>query len=94
MVRRVVWAANAGLQAVCNFRLCRASNLCEHQTIAVFDLQLMVGRGEHKGVVDEGGFRVYCVDMDWGLNFVSVSAGRGHQRAGQLDGARGDGRGA
>ena len=41
-----------------NFRLCRASNLCEHRTKAVFELKLMVGWGEHKVVVDEGGFRV------------------------------------
>ena len=72
MVRRVVWAANAGLQAVCNFRLCRASNLCEHHTKAAFDLQLMVGGGEHKGVLDESEFRVCCVGVDWGLNFLSV----------------------
>jgi len=37
--------------------LLRASNLCEHQTKAVFDLKLMVGWGEHKVVLDESGFR-------------------------------------
>ncbi len=44
---------------MCIFYLFRASNLCEHQTKAVFDLKLMVGWGEHKEVVDTGGFRVY-----------------------------------
>jgi len=34
----------------------------------------MVGGGEHKVVVDEGGFRVYCVGVDWSLNFLSVPA--------------------
>ena len=72
VVRRVVWVANAGLQALCILRLLRASNLCEHQTIAVFDLQLMVGGGEHKGVLDESEFRVCCVGVVWGLNFLSV----------------------
>ena len=45
VVRRVVRAAKSGLQALCNFRLVRASNLCEHQTKAVFDLKFMVGWG-------------------------------------------------
>ena len=47
-------------------------NLCEHQTKAVFELKLMVGWGEHKVVLDKSGFRAYCVDVDWGLNFLSV----------------------
>ena len=45
VVRRVVWCAKSGLQAGCNFRLLRVSNLCEHQTKAVFGLKLMVGGG-------------------------------------------------
>ena len=45
IVRRVVWCANSGLWAVCIFRLLRASNLCERQSIAVFGLKLMVGGG-------------------------------------------------
>ena len=45
LVRRVVWAAKSVLQAVCIFRLLRASNLCERQSIAVFGLKLMVGGG-------------------------------------------------
>ena len=57
---------------MCIFRLLRASNLCEHQTSAVFDQKLMVGLGEHKGVLDESGFRAYSEDADWGLNFLSV----------------------
>jgi len=32
-----VWAAKSGLSALCIPRLLRASNLCEHQTSAVFD---------------------------------------------------------
>ena len=32
----------------------------------------MVGGGEHKVVLDESGFRAYCVDVDWMLNFLSV----------------------
>ena len=38
----------------------------------VFELKLMVGGSEHKVVLDESGCRVYCVHMDWGLNFLSV----------------------
>ena len=49
---------------MCNSRLLRASNLCEHQTKAVFGLKQMVGGGEHKVVLDEGGFRVYYVEVD------------------------------
>ena len=45
VVRRVVWAAQSGLQAVCNFCLLRVLNLSEHHTKAVFDLKLMVGGG-------------------------------------------------
>ena len=33
----------------------------------------MVGGGEHKVVLDESGFRAYCVNVDWGLNFLSVA---------------------
>ena len=57
---------------MCICHLFRASNLCEHHTKAVFDLQLMVGRGEHKGVVDKSGFSAYRVHVGWGLNFLSV----------------------
>jgi len=57
---------------VCIFRLFRVSNLREHHTKAVFDLNLMVGGGEHKVVLDESGFRAYCVDVDWGLNFQII----------------------
>ena len=28
--------------------------------------------GKHKVVVDEGGFSVFCVEVDWGLSFLSV----------------------
>jgi len=41
--RGLVWSAKSVLQAVCNFRLLRVSNLCEHHTKAVFALKLMVG---------------------------------------------------
>ncbi len=73
VVRRVVWAAKSGLQALCIFRLVRASNLCEYQTKAVFGLKLIFGWGEHKGVLNESGFRAYCVEVDWGLSFLSVN---------------------
>ena len=66
------WCANSGLQALCNFRLLRASSLCEHQTKAVFDLKLMVGWGEHKVVLDKSRFRIFYVEVDWGMNFPSV----------------------
>ncbi len=32
----------------------------------------MVGGGEHKVILDESGFSAYRVDMDWGLNFLSI----------------------
>ncbi len=32
----------------------------------------MVRGGEHNVVLDERGFRAYCVEVDWGLNFLSV----------------------
>ena len=54
------------------FCLLRASNLCEHQTKAVFNLKLMVGWGEHKVVLDQSWFREYCGDADRGLSFLSV----------------------
>ena len=57
---------------MCISRLLRVSNLCEHRTNAVFDSKLMVGWGEHKGVLDESGFREFSADADWGLNFLSV----------------------
>ena len=41
LVRQVVWAAESGLQAVCNFCLLRVLNLSEHHTKAVFDLKLI-----------------------------------------------------
>ena len=53
-------------------RLLRVSNLCEHQTKAVFDLKFMVGGAYHIVVLDESGFSAYRVDADWGLNFLSV----------------------
>ena len=58
---------------MCNFPQLHATNLCEHQTKAVFDLKLMVGLGEHKVVLDESGFSAYCFDVDWGLNFLCVT---------------------
>ena len=72
VVRRVVWAANSGLQAVCIFHLLRVSNLCEYRTKAVIDQKLMVGWGEHKVVLDESGFRAYSAVVDCGWNFLSV----------------------
>ena len=45
--------------------LLRASTLCEHQTKAVFGLELMVGGSEHKMVIDKGGFRVYYLGVNW-----------------------------
>ena len=41
----------------------------------VFELKSMVGWGEHKGVLDESGFRAHNKDADWGLNFLSVKHG-------------------
>ena len=67
------WCAKSGLQSVCIGRLLRVSNLCEHRTKAVYYLKLMVGGSEHKVVLDESGFRAYCIDVDWGLNFLSVA---------------------
>ncbi len=32
----------------------------------------MIGWGEHKVVLDESGFSAYRIDVDWGLNFLSV----------------------
>jgi len=57
---------------VCILRLLRGSNFCDNQTNAVFDLKLIVGWGEHKGVHDKSGIRAYRVDMDWGLNYPSI----------------------
>ena len=57
---------------MCIFRLLRVSNLCEYQTSAVFDQKLMIGWGEHKGVLNESGFRECSAEADWGLNFLSV----------------------
>ena len=54
---------------MCNFRLLRVSNLCEHRTKVVFELKSMVGWGEHKVVLDESGFSAYRVDVDWSLDF-------------------------
>jgi len=52
-----IWIVGVGhFPPVTRIRL-RASNLCEHQTKAVFDLKLMVGGSEHKVVLDQGGFR-------------------------------------
>ena len=56
----MVCSAKSGLQAVCNLRLLRVSNLCEHQTNAVFDQKVIVGGAQHKVVLDESGCRVYC----------------------------------
>ena len=57
---------------MCILRLSLVSNLCEHQTKAVFEQKLIVGWGEHKMVFDESVFRVYCDEGDWGLNFLSA----------------------
>ena len=38
----------------------------------VFDQKLMVGWGEHKGVLNESGFRECSADADWVLNSLSV----------------------
>ena len=54
VVRRVVRAAKSVLQALCISRF-HVSNLCEHRTKVVFGLELMVGGGEHKVVLDESG---------------------------------------
>jgi len=61
VVRRVVWCAKSGLQAVRIFRMLGASKLCEHQSKVFFELKLKVGWVEYKGVLDESGFRAYCV---------------------------------
>ena len=39
----MVWAANFGLQALCISRLFRLSNLCEHQTNAVYGHEMIGG---------------------------------------------------
>ena len=57
---------------MCIFRMLRVLNLSEHRSEAVFDLKLLVGWGEHKVVLDKHGFRVYYVEVDWGLNFLFV----------------------
>ena len=69
----MVWAAKSGLQSVCIFRLVRVSNLRAHRTESVFALKSIVGWGEHKVVLDKRGFRECCVDVNWGLNLLSVS---------------------
>ena len=56
-----MWSAKSGLQALCIFRLFRASNLSKNQTKAVFGLKSMVGGAQHKVVLDESGFRAYHV---------------------------------
>ncbi len=76
VVRRVVWCAKSGLQAVRIFRMLGASKLCEHQSKVFFELKSMFGWGVHKAVLDESGFSAYCVDVDWGLNFLSVAVVR------------------
>ena len=68
----MVWCAKSVLQAVCILRLLRVSNLCEHHTEVVFRLKVMVGGSEHKVVLDKRESRVYCVEVDCGLNFLSV----------------------
>jgi len=68
-----VWSANSGLYALCIFYLFRLSNLCEQRTKAFFDQKLIVGGDQRKVVLDESGFRAYCVNVDWGLNFLSVA---------------------
>ena len=72
VVWRVVWSTKSVLQTMCIFRMFRVSNLREHQTKAVFDQKLIVGRAQHKVVLDESGFRAYCVRGGWGLNLLSV----------------------
>ena len=32
----------------------------------------MVGWGEHKVVLDKSRFRIFYVEVDWGMNFPSV----------------------
>ncbi len=64
---------------MCNFRLLRVSNLCEHRSKAAFDLKFMVGWGEPKVVLDESGFSGYCFDVDWRLNFLSVRKSYGDE---------------
>ncbi len=54
------------------------SNLYKNRMKAVFDQKLMVGWGEHKGVLDESGFSAYQVNL--GLNFLSVAHDQ-HRRA-------------
>ena len=71
----MLWAANAVLfYALCIFRLLRVSNLCEHQTKAVFDLKLMVRGVKHKSVLDKRRFRAYYDREGWRLNFLFASA--------------------
>ena len=72
VVRRVVRAANSGLHASCILRLLRISKLAKNQSKAVFDLKLLVGGALHKVVPDHSGFRVYCLDVDWVLNFLFI----------------------
>ena len=72
VVRRVVRAANSGLHASCILRLLRISKLANNQSKSVFDLKLLVGGALHKVVLDHSGFRVYCLDVDWVLNFLFI----------------------
>jgi len=50
----------------------RVLNLCEHRTNAVFDQKFIVGWSYYKIVLDASGFRAYCVDVNWGFDFLSV----------------------
>ena len=71
--RGLVWSSKSVLQLLCIFWLLRVSNLSKNQTKAVFDLKLMVGWGEHKVVLDKSWFRVYYIEVIWGLNCLSVA---------------------
>ena len=48
----------------------------------------MVGGSEHKVVLDKSGSRVYCVDVDCGLYFLSVLTPADHLRLGAASWAR------
>ena len=55
----------------CGFYACHAYLIStKKRTKVVFDQKPMVGRGEQKVAFDKSGFRAYCVDVDWGVNFL------------------------
>ena len=45
----------------------RTKSLLEHNEASIRPLS----ESQHKVVLDESGFSAYCVDVDWGLNFLS-----------------------